>query len=89
WKLLAASSVPNVYILEGGINNWLNIFSAEETTVALTSTPAADDHLKYTFMAAWGDRYPAADPAAEEWKLDFIPKIKLQLNRDKSGGGCG
>lgn len=27
WKILVAESVPNVYILEGGINNWLATFA--------------------------------------------------------------
>lgn len=27
WKTLAAESVPNVYNLEGGVNNWLNTFN--------------------------------------------------------------
>ena len=89
WKLLTASSLPNVYILEGGVNNWIGAFTAQETAIAPASGPVADDKLKFTFMAALGDRYPAADPSPEEWKLDFTPKIKLQVNRDKSGGGCG
>jgi len=87
--LLTASSLPNVYILEGGVNNWIGAFTAQETAIAPASGPVADDKLKFTFMAALGDRYPAADPSPEEWKLDFTPKIKLQVNRDKSGGGCG
>jgi rhodanese-related sulfurtransferase len=29
WRILMAESVPNLYILEGGINNWLNTFSDE------------------------------------------------------------
>src|SRR5512139_1509787 len=30
WKELSASTVPNVYILEGGINNWIAFFSKED-----------------------------------------------------------
>src|SRR5512145_1084601 len=30
WKQLVASSIPNVYILEGGINNWIAFFGEEE-----------------------------------------------------------
>ncbi|MEW5941997.1 MAG: rhodanese-like domain-containing protein, partial [Chloroflexota bacterium] len=30
WKLLVANSVPNVYILEGGINNWIAVFGEDE-----------------------------------------------------------
>ena len=30
WKVLAAESVPNTYILEGGVNRWLDVFANEE-----------------------------------------------------------
>ena len=29
WKTLVAASVPNVYILEGGINNWIATFGKQ------------------------------------------------------------
>ncbi len=29
WKVLVAESVPNVYILEGGVNNWLAVFGSD------------------------------------------------------------
>jgi hypothetical protein len=89
WKLLAANSVPNAYILEGGVNNWLSIFGVEEREIAATPTPPGDDGLGYTFAAALGDRYLSAAPNPHEWALDYTPKIELQLTRDKSGGGCG
>jgi hypothetical protein len=89
WKVLVANSVPNVYILEGGVNQWLGIFGAEETASVPTPAPPGDDSLRYTFSAALGDHYPAAQPVPHEWQLEYTPKIKLQLQRDKSGGGCG
>ena len=30
WKTLMAESVANVYILEGGINNWIKTFASED-----------------------------------------------------------
>jgi rhodanese-related sulfurtransferase len=89
WRILVAESVPNVYILEGGINNWLNVFAAEDTEIQPTSTPAGVEKLGFSFPAALGSRYEAAFPNPHEWKLDYIPKIKLEIKRDKSGGGCG
>jgi hypothetical protein len=89
WKTLTAESVPNAYILEGGINNWLNVFGTEDQAITPTPIPPGVDSLGYTFSAALGDRYEAADPNPHEWELEYIPKIKLQLQRDKSGGGCG
>ncbi len=39
--------------------------------------------------AALGDRFAAAEPNPHVWELEFTPKVKLQIKRDKSGGGCG
>lgn len=92
WKTLVASAVPNVYILEGGINNWIAFFGAEDETLkdiqpALNPAP---DQLAYVFPAALGNRYESCDPSPIEYEeLEFEAKIQLQLKRDKSGGGCG
>jgi rhodanese-related sulfurtransferase/uncharacterized membrane protein (DUF485 family) len=89
WKNLVAEAVPNVYVLEGGINNWIAVFGQDEDGIRpLAST--TDEVLRYTFPAALGNRYECANPSPlREWELDFAPKIQLQLKRDKSGGGCG
>ncbi len=89
WRLLTAESVPNVYILEGGINKWLQTFAADDPEITPTPTPPGDDQLAYYFPAALGARYEASFPNPHEWELEYTPKIKLQLKRDKSGGGCG
>jgi rhodanese-related sulfurtransferase len=89
WKTLSAGSVPNVYILENGVNGWIATFGADDAALTPTPAPPTVDSLRYRFTAALGDRYPAANPSPHEWELEFTPKIKLQLQRDKSGGGCG
>ncbi len=48
------------------------------------------DQLGYIFPAALGSQYASCDPNPVEYEeLDFESKIKLELKRDKSGGGCG
>jgi rhodanese-related sulfurtransferase len=89
WKLLSAESVPNVYILEGGVNRWIATFGREDGAIKPTPLPGGNDIIKYVFPAALGDRYDAAAPNPHEWEVEYLPKIKLQLQRDKSGGGCG
>lgn len=89
WKILVASSVPNVYILEGGVNNWIAFFGADDEPLQ-PNPQAGDDQLGYLFPAALGDRYESCSPNPIEYEnLEFEAKIKLQLKRDKSGGGCG
>ncbi len=92
WKILVASSVPNVYVLEGGVNNWIAFFGADDGTLhAVQPVPnPAPDQLAYIFPAALGNRYKSCDPSPIEYEnLEFEAKIKLELKRDKSGGGCG
>ena len=90
WKMLTAESVPNVYILGGGINGWIDAFGKDEPIIQKVTFPVREDQLQYIFPAALGDRYECSDPnPIENEELEFEPKIKLQLKRDKSGGGCG
>jgi rhodanese-related sulfurtransferase len=89
WKTLVASSVSNVYILEGGVNNWIAFFGENDPTFQPNAS-AVDDQLGYIFPAALGERYESCSPSPIEYEdLTFEAKIKLQLKRDKSGGGCG
>jgi len=91
WKLLVANRVPNVYILEGGVNQWIATFGAADPGLQkIASAKAGDDQLRYDFKAALGDRYKSCAPSPIEYeKLSFEPRIVLQLKRDKGGGGCG
>lgn len=89
WKTLVASTVPNVYILEGGVNNWIAFFGVDDEPLQPALNPVSDQ-LAYIFPAALGDSYESCDPSPIEYEdLEFEEKIVLQLNRDKSGGGCG
>ncbi len=89
WKVLSAESVPNVYILEGGINEWLATFGRDERDIVQVAVPTGDDTLCFSFPAALGERFAAADPSPYAWTFEYTPKVKLQIKRDKSGGGCG
>lgn len=90
WKVLVAERVSNVYILEGGLNNWIAFFGAEDRNIEGKVASPANDQLEYIFPAALGDRYECSDPSPIKFEeLEFEPKIQLQLKRDKSGGGCG
>lgn len=88
WKQLVASSIPNVYILEGGINNWITFFGEKEGFQPASAI--GEDQPGYIFPAALGSNYESCDPNPVEYEgLEFEAKIKLELKRDKSGGGCG
>jgi rhodanese-related sulfurtransferase len=90
WKILVAESLPNVYILDGGINNWIATFGTTEFLAEHPIIDAPDDDLHYMFAAALGDRYPEAQPSAKVMEaMLFDPKVKLQVKRGPTGGGCG
>lgn len=88
WKVLVAESVPNAYILEGGINNWIATFGEDDLTKSVNAG-AGDDQLCYIFDTAIGDRYSAAGPNPESHELEYTPKVKLELKRAPTSGGCG
>ena len=90
WKAMTAQAVPNVYILSGGINNWLDTFATtyeEDFCGKITAT--GDEELRYEFNAALGSNCPAAYPDHEQYELEYEKKIKLDLKRAPVGGGCG
>jgi rhodanese-related sulfurtransferase len=89
WKILQAESVPNVYILEGGVNNWLTLFANDEFLATNPRVPHADDQLAFVFPAALGARQFPAEPDPHKYAFIYEPKVILQLKRAPSGGGCG
>jgi len=90
WKTLVAESVLNVYILEGGINNWIATFADDDFRAAHPRIEAEEEHLQYAFDSALGARYATAQPSAallEE--MTFEEKVVLKTARGAGGGGCG
>jgi rhodanese-related sulfurtransferase len=89
WKQLKAESLPNVYILAGGVNNWIRTFSDEEFVQDRLMRDRANDAPAYRFDTAIGSRHPAAEPNPRLHEYQFEPKVKLELKRAAEGGGCG
>lgn len=89
WKMLVAESIPNVYILDGGMNNWIATFDTPTDGIDLTPQPVGDDQLGYVFPLARGAWMPLARPNPDVFNLEYTPKIVLQNKRGATGGGCG
>lgn len=89
WKILRAESVPNIYILEGGINAWLKTYAGDSLGEMDRVHNRQEDQLAYKFNAATGSRHPAAEPDPDVLNLEFEPKIILELKRAPTSGGCG
>ena len=90
WKLLMSiAQKPNAYILAGGINRWLNEFSADGPSLASDATRPPDGSLHHPFKWALGSRHPAALPELHGVAdREFTRKVKLQKRIVRSGG-CG
>jgi len=92
WKRLMVLAKPNAYILEGGLNHWLNVYGVPSDEVGghgKTSLDAADGKLRHTFRLALGGRHAAARPDEHDIpKREYTPKVKL-LKKIVKALGCG
>lgn len=90
WEFLRAESVRSVYILEGGVNNWIRTFGDEAFVAERAVTGAADDTLAFRFPTALGSQYAFAAPnEAAAARIPYTPRIVLEVKRGPGGGGCG
>ncbi len=89
WKMLKAESLPNVYILEGGVNNWIRTFGEEDFVQESLLRDRDNDQPAFRFDAALGARHPAAESNPYSYEIEFEPKVKLELKRAPTSGGCG
>ncbi|MCB0161923.1 MAG: rhodanese-like domain-containing protein, partial [Caldilineaceae bacterium] len=88
WRTLVAESVPNAYILAGGINNWLDTFGDDGVQAAVFNA-TGDETLRHPFTAAVGSAHPAANPDPHAVHIEYVPKVEMKLKQGPSGGGCG
>ena len=86
WKQLVSRDVRNIYILEGGVNNWLDVYGEG---LAEIPAPPGDDQLRYQFAAALGAAAPTAVPSQHDNGIEFTPKVQLIKKAPTGGGGCG
>ena len=89
WKILKAESVPNVYILEGGINQWLDTYASNSFRKDNKISLRELEQLAYRFDAATGSRHQAAEPPPDMLDISYEPKVILELKRAPVSGGCG
>jgi rhodanese-related sulfurtransferase len=89
WKALKAEAVPNVYVVAGGVNEWITTFADDEFKTANVAGRKGEDVLSYAFPVALGSRYGFADPNPDVFDLEYEPIVKLEQKRAAASGGCG
>lgn len=91
WKFLTVENVPNVYILAGGMNQWIKQFGGS-SGIGFTPIDGADDQLRYQFASDVSDFMPLMLPSLDSvdmFALEYTPKIILNKKVGGTGGGCG
>ncbi len=90
WKILIAEAVPNLYVVEGGINNWVNTFAEASFIEEYTIAPITPEALAFALPSALGSRYVASDPNPHMFEnLTYAERVKLEVKRGPASGGCG
>jgi rhodanese-related sulfurtransferase len=92
WRLARAQGLVNSYVLEEGINGWLERYGEhfEPRPTAVPTVAGADEPLRYSFPVAIGDRLDTAWP--DPHRLDaepYVAKVKVVKPISLEGGGCG
>jgi rhodanese-related sulfurtransferase len=62
WKHLVAQGVPNVYLIEGGMNRWLERYPVDSCVAERVGSPDGRDELAWRFRYATGSTQPSAWP---------------------------
>ena len=92
YRLLKAQGVFNLYILEGGINRWLELFPPDPAIAVRNVNAAGDDPLKFAFTRSVGAGVKSANPRKEMESLlknmRFTKKVKIR-RKNLVTGGCG
>jgi len=91
WKRLSVHANVNAYVLAGGVNRWLDLYSRQRSSVPGPEVASeGPDSLRHSFDAAWGDRSPEARPKRERVaQRPFPAKVKVLTPLRQEGGGCG
>ena len=89
YKLLKGQGVLNLYILSGGINNWLTYFPLDTGIAEPVEGDTPGEILHYVFNRAVGEAMGASNPGTEhDLKIEFEKKVKIQKKKIIAGG-CG
>lgn len=92
YRLLRVNSVQNLYILEGGMNNWISVFGIESSVAVKNASVKSDEDPAYIFTRAYGSALDLANPVNDHGavpeNIKYTKKVKIQAKAAKSGG-CG
>jgi rhodanese-related sulfurtransferase len=92
WKALKASGVQNVYVVEGGVNRWLELYAVDACVATPAAPPAATaastagDRLAWRFTYATGSKLPSAWPELPASRAFRSPCAEVASTDGHHGG---
>jgi len=92
WQHLMVIAQPNAYILQGGLNHWLNVYGYADDELhggARADLSVADGTLRHPFRLALGSRHPAASPDPHDFPERPHQARVILLKKIVKKGGCG
>ncbi len=96
WKALKALGVQNLYVIEGGMNRWLELYPVEGCVAApapqLVAGAQGPDALGWRFAYATGSSLPSAWPelpASREFRAPCTAPVSVGEDHGGAHGGHG
>jgi rhodanese-related sulfurtransferase len=83
WKDLRAQGVLNLYVIEGGIDGWLDRYQPSPCVAQKLSGETGGERLAWRFVAAVGDRNPSAHP--DRARKEYVPACALATDATGTG----
>jgi rhodanese-related sulfurtransferase len=83
WRRLKAQGVPNLYVVEGGVNRWLELYRPPACVADPAS--AASDALAWRFAYATGESLPSARPELAVSSAFHVP-CEEAVSRTETAG---
>ncbi len=90
WRRLTALGVPNLYVVEGGVNRWLERYPVDACVASRVGKADDRDEPAWRFAYATGSSLPAAWPELESSRSFRSPcATPAAEGHDAAHGGAG
>lgn len=89
WKRLVGSGVKNVYIIEGGMNNWLTLYPTDPCVASpIKGRDMGPEELAFSFHKSVGGNCYASHPEAQyrELPTDCYLEAHPELKNNRAAG---
>lgn len=86
YRALKASGVQNLYVVEGGINRWLELYPVDGCVATVGAAAGPEDRLAWRFAYAAGSSVPSAWPELPASRAFRVPCAEPVSTAEHHGG---